>query len=1382
METQGKRFIASKLQFDTNFNLFGLTDQRELHYLLNGDIEGNENNNNSLLIQNALSNELCVSLPKDFNLLNGIQLDNFEYVIFLSKPAGLLYDSIIALVNTQNCTYTELIRDNCLNLHKPIRGVYKRLNKTNERVIYFVDGVNPNRYLNVDQSLLGNYPKILNNADCNTCNAEETDSLDCNQLRINKVFQPPCLNVVSNRQGSFATGTYQIGLAYSEDGIILTDFYLSNPLKVQSNRVDIGFQVNIECLYSPFSSFRVVLISQTKEGSLIVYDFGDYSSDSTLIMLNTDSYATVGNISEVLSKKSIYDKSQHIASNEETLLLGKHQSVEPLEYQQEANQIEVEWVAKKVPQNQTHLYPTLMRDEVYDLSLEWIDELGQVRGTYHIPGRAKDNTWAVTDGISVWHEDDPPFPQYYSTETLETCPDLPTEIWQIENTATISETISIDCTDCGDEPAIFMRGKMGYYECRDITYPDEDRWGDLRCQKVRRHKMPPNEVVHIHNSGICVEREEILTVFGIDIPYLVKDYQPDPCVNILGIRLNNITIPSINGVSVEGWSYRLLMSDRTGNKSVLHKGLIHNMMKETIEGEEIMYPNYPYNDLNADRFLSKTQSNDNTDSDSNVDLADLYYKTKFTYLSPDTQFKEIQGEFGTEMRIYTEERGKIKGEFVPMYRHPKVVIAADVPDVKTSWSYVQQMNSAAHYEDWRIFPYIFEKRRKIDYNQWLLPIKQFADGEKINNDMRETSYYVKLNENKEVPNPTYKERSRFTKSDIGCGSKFQFCDNGEFGLLGEEPLQVSSYYVGIKVPQPNQYGQNSQIKYKPVDSCYRKVPTGARVVSSDDFFGGDVYISRHSFLRKMPLFSEWLYDVPYNTEYDYRDKRNVWYPIYWFDNLTVSADLAKLDCWVADDIEEDGDSGYIYSWITGNSYFWCESEFIGDYRETDITPNSRFYPKVDYNEIAKSDNIRLQQTFLYDFSLLNNSVETKYLSGYTKSDANFTVIFSLKNDLQSAGDNWLKFLPLNYTILPQVYGDFTGLHYVDQYSVFFIFENMILYSQEDYTIQTSQGNTIFLGQGDIFSRRLKKISNDKTGYTGSVDPLSFINTRYGTFFFDRRRKKIFQWTGQLKELKDINSWLQKYSDGNNINYENSMIAVFDNFTDNLYFTDRVNQWTVSFKPKQDGFISFHSFIPEWYFSLPNNFISSHPTINGLWKHNKIGSYQRYYGIKYPFDVGFVENLHTDVDLASMTIDVEFYKHLDYHNKVFIKDRFFDRIFVYNHQGSTGILEAILKNKNNPKDSLLQARDNFNIAEVSHIKGSSYNINQLENNHAGQTFPIISFENNGYEYQPLNIILKDVREREEIKGKYFVIHLISDNKEDEKIILNLSKDNIIPQFL
>jgi len=1366
MQDQAKQFVFSKLNFNEHYSLL---DQRDIVYLRNGTISGPEGNNNDAFIQNLPSNFSCAGFPFGYDYVGAIQLDKFEYATFFAQGTS----SKIGLLNTNTCQYTEGVTSDCLGFDPsfPIRGIYKNNNKDNDRRIYWIDGKNYNRYLDFDKMMLGDYPKLYVGSTCESCTLIEFEELDCNQLRFNKEFNISCLEIEPNREGVFATGTYQVAIAWGEDKINLTDFYFSDIVKVQSYKEDIGFTINIECKDNPFSQFNLILISQTKENSLVIYDFGYYENSTKKITLSNKDTIPVIDASVALMKKVLYDKSQHIVTNEETLLLGKHQTVEPINYQPQANQIGIGWVERKIPKDTAYLYPNFLRDEVYALAIEWFDPNGISRGVFPLPGRALSDFFEIEFGGNTYHEGDNIPSGAYIYEDGN-CDATPQKVWQVENTATVLVTAAASCFECSPSPSESKAGFFGYYECESITYPNDfEVWGDLACQKVRHHRFPASNLSHIHNQAQCVESGS---------GRIIITYIEDSCINALGVRLEGVQKPKdANGDPVVGnWKYRLLYSRREGNKSILHKGLLFNTFIEKLDSlnggdnEDIYYPNYPYNDLRPDEFLSTTQTDDQGSLETHNGNTQ-FSRSRFTYHSPDIHFKETQNEFGSEIKLYTQEVGSIQGKYEPVYQHPQTAIGGTTPGVKTSFYNARQFNSVANYGNWnQLFNPEFDTRRKIVYSQYLLPIKQIVDdGVKFNNYLRETSYYFKIDETGPdiVESSMDNDISRIRRGMINCDYSFHDCSTVDLGF-GPELIQAVSYYVGIKQKQVDQYGQLDRIKYTPVEHCLIEVSGG--VDPQRQFYGGDTYISKHSVFRKMPMFTDWLYDVPVDTDIDYREHRNVLFPRYWYDNLSEVNDQWRFDCWIENaGLQYTEDDGSFYIWITGNLYFWGESEFIGDYREMDFTPQSRFYPKVDFSDIARADTISLQQTFLYDFSLLNSSIETKFQTNLTKSDADFIVTYSLKNDLQSGSDNWLKFLPLNYTILPRIYGEFTGLHYVDQYSIWFIFENQILYSQEDATLVTNQGQTIFVGQGDIFSRRLKKLSNEPTGYTGSVDPLSFQNTRYGTFYFDRYRKKWFHWTGQLKEINDANAWLNKYSNNFNPGYLNSMISVFDNFTENIYFTEK-NRWTLSYKPKGEGFVSFHDFIPNDYLTAPNTFLAVDST--GFWKHRTDStSYGKYFGVQYPFEVGIIFFTPQSKELQNFEIFTDWIKYDDFFAPVYSKDKFFDKVLVYNNNGSTGHLTALLKDKNDSSQSLIQNKETLGVAEVSQVLDNTYRINKLENNHSDTTLPNIKFDSNGYTYAPVNINYnKNPRDKEDIKGRWFKIHLRSETTNDHKVLVQL----------
>lgn len=1379
------------LNLSTHYSLF---KENDVYYMLNGDIQGNEGSNKQWFIQNALGNELCVEFPENYTLNGpGIKLNNFQYVLFF--VIGDEENSEIGILDTENCSYDVWAQDPCLGFRigHPIRGLYKFNNGENDRRIYFIDGVNPNRYADIDQP----HPVVYSGSKCDACNLVEGVDLDCEQLQINKTFTIPCAQLTQTEQGQLLPGVYQIGLAYAQDRNILTDFYFSQPFRAFSEVSNIGFKIDIDCVDTPFDEMAVILVSTTRENSLVVYNFGFYSSNSRTITLANTSNATVLDTSIAFQKGICYDYSEHIATNDETLLLGKHKIDPLLNYQPQATNIQAKWQELKVPKEKAHMYPSFLRDEVYALAIEWISKNGKSKGLFHIPGRASEEFDVETP------------PSANDIYELVDC-DLASGLvaWQIENTASALNVYDVDCEDCSGLQ-VSKEGYMSYWETENLTYPnDSDVWGDLACQKIRHHKMPSHDVTHIHENFLpeltvsALPCETVTVTFYDDegIPYEetyeicpppIESITEEKCVNVLAIKLENIEHPLIDLVpnnDIRG--YRIWVADRSGNKSILHKGLIYNMARDTSTTDlEIFYPNYPFNDLNADVYLNTVQtasdSNGSVITDSIVSAHHVY--NRYTYHSPDIHYRETAQEFGTELKVYGEEIGWIEGKFTDVYLHPQTRIGRGNIQSSPYSNHATQFNSVCHYSGFQPWTQQFLSRFKIETSQYLLPINQLtSDNKKVNNYSRETSYYVHVN--RDIDAPTNMDVSRILASEINVWKgnqtkpKFDYFDEVQRQSANRN-IQGVSYYVGVKIKQPDQYGPLDTINYRPVTCVVDTLPSGL-TYTSETIYGGDVYISRHSVNRKFPLFTQYLQDVPINTETDYREYRNVWYPRFWYDNLTQADDLYNLDGHI--DVDSDpGDilaRGAFYVWVTGILDFWCESEFIGKFRERDFTPNGSFYPKGDYNDLLRADKLNLDNKYLYNFSLLTENVElNKQSLNRTESDADFTVIYSQKNDFQAGGDPWLKFPPLNYTILPRTYGKFTAMHPTDMYSLLFGFEDMILYSQANFTVGINEGQTLLLGQGDIFANRLQKLSNEQTGYVGTLDPWSFVNTRFGTFFIDRKRKKLFNWSGNLKDVTgDMFPWFNKYMTGLEESYDLSSVVTFDNFTRNLYITDKHtrDRWTISYKPEAQGFISFHSFTPDWYLTLPNNFLSHQLNKSpNVWKHNSLYTYQTYYGEQVPFDLGLVvNNQFKTTEYQSIELFSEWIRIDDFGQEVYVND-FFDQVFAYTAKGTTGQQSVLLKNRENPAQAVSQNQPS-NLIEVTKVEDSIYRLNKLESILNNPNNPVIQWGANGMNYTAINTLPAiNPLKREDLKGKWMKIHFISNSNSQYKILVQLLVPNV-----
>ena len=105
---------------------------------------------------NEKGNIKCAStyiptLGKNFIPIGHINLTKDEVILFLASEDGS--NSVIALYK-QPCELQVILAEPCLNFSTKhqIKGVW-RLRKGCDRVIYFVDGNNPDRCINIDDIL-----------------------------------------------------------------------------------------------------------------------------------------------------------------------------------------------------------------------------------------------------------------------------------------------------------------------------------------------------------------------------------------------------------------------------------------------------------------------------------------------------------------------------------------------------------------------------------------------------------------------------------------------------------------------------------------------------------------------------------------------------------------------------------------------------------------------------------------------------------------------------------------------------------------------------------------------------------------------------------------------------------------------------------------------------------------------------------------------------------------------------------------------------------------------------------------------------------------------------------------------------------------------------
>ena len=590
-------------------------------------------------IGNEPSNRYCASAP--YTVIGLVHKYGTEWVVFSTND---LY-SEIGILDESKCNYTVVVNDPCLGFKKTnlITGVAKK-NYDCTYSVYWQDNLNPDRVMNLDRVPYKVIGDSNDDPDCYT--PEYSDELDCDALRLHPLVKQPCVHVQkSTGTGQLNNGSYLAVVAYTENGIRLTDYSIPSAAQGLWDHVGIGGSVDvlIDNLDQDFNEYELVIISVINQQT-IAKKIGNYSTRQKLVHVDLiqQSLPTV-DLTQIPLKSVVYEKSEKMFDINRYLIRTGVTSQPYFNYQVLANQILTEWVAVEYPRDYYFgggNHTGYMRDEVYPFFIRWVYKTGARSASFHIPGRVA----MPTDVTTV--------------STPDVINPAQNKAWQVYDTST-KYTATGTTADGG---VIINKGKMGYWESTE-RYPDDnvEVWGPLCGKPIRHHKMPSNETTHIHNQG----GDKII---------------------VLGVQFSNIKHPvDGNGAPIlDIVGYEILRGSREGNRSIVAKGLFNNMVEYAMDGNtgrKGLFQNYPYNDLRPDSFLTDdyTVLDDGSGSVNqieNMSKLDKYKQNIFSFHSVETNFvKPYLG--GNHIKIYTEERGTVEGRFQFPYKHPKHVILTD---------------------------------------------------------------------------------------------------------------------------------------------------------------------------------------------------------------------------------------------------------------------------------------------------------------------------------------------------------------------------------------------------------------------------------------------------------------------------------------------------------------------------------------------------------------------------------------------------------------------------------------------------------------------------------------------------------------------------------
>lgn len=658
---------SSKVTTNT-FNKGMVKDYNEL-FLTDGMYTHARNavNNSHLgevgVIGNEPSTIKCVDLP--YTLIGAIYLGGDRWVLYMTDDI----DSEIGVFEESICKYTKVVNDRCLNFKTTnlITGA-SRIKYDCGTLVYWDDGLNPTRTMNIDDvpwKYVDTYP---NNCLVRTYPTYPNGDkiLNCESLRLAPLLTHPCLTISKGKtSGTLPNGSYQACIAYTVNQVKFTDYI--GLTEVQSifdhQNTASSLQVDITNIDKSFDEFELVLVANIN-AQTVAKRIGYYSTSQGVIYIDRwdPEFVTVP-ISEVVFRSEPVEKSDAMYTVGPYLLRTGVYSKFKFNYQPLANQITAKWVVVEYSQEyylKGNNNTGYLRDEQYAFFIRFVYNTGEFSESYHIPGRPA--TPADTVNVACFEGLRPK--------------------WQIENTATITSTVTQTLLDGGK---IIAKGAMGYWESTE-AYPADKSviWNSFPnipgsplnlCGKPIRHHKIPDETVG---------------------PQLALFDNISNNIRVIGVEFDNISWPlDENGqpiASIVG--YQILRSSREGNKSILAKGLINNMRSFPIPGNSNatgLFANYPYNDLRPDDYLTTTfqdaenytappptmPSTGGTVLGSSDQPMTGFKQDIFSFHSPEVSFTNPFLSV-YDLKVYSEYSGTAYGQFKIPYKHPKFKFISDV--------------------------------------------------------------------------------------------------------------------------------------------------------------------------------------------------------------------------------------------------------------------------------------------------------------------------------------------------------------------------------------------------------------------------------------------------------------------------------------------------------------------------------------------------------------------------------------------------------------------------------------------------------------------------------------------------------------------------------
>ena len=1229
-------------------------------------------------INNEHSNQICVDL--DGKIIGTINADRVNLVVFTSNNS-------IYLVDTSICEATKIITNQEFAFGDIITGTY-RVIKGCERVIYWRDGINPDRQLNIDK--LDDYQEV-------------------NDFSVTPEFYPANVELeVQESGGALEYGTYFFVLQYTDSqgnvaakSIPYGPVYITGGLNIENYLPDVGglplsnksIRLNITNIDTRYDAIKLAVIKYTSSDGVTpnAHEVGniiEITSDTiryTYSGFNANNGDTLTTQSSLIIPGVYYESSKVMRQVQGRLLRGNllEKSVDYGVFQQYASKIKSEFITTDVSIDDSYkdIVKTEIGDEVKAYGIVYVFDTGQISPVFHIPGNyivspndinstyinptnyCKDDFWGTdANGNSLLNTS----VRHHKVPSRSQIPIMTAE--------RIPVTVQADryqqLVPCSDDPVVLYTERKPTVRYERVNIADS--------QALQQVGVSPNvswryngQTTNIDNPGIIVTSVQgsgYSNCTGTDkIPLPPEGYgttyvDGDMALRYIGIKFDNIEYPANSGIIGH---YFVTNIRNEGTKNVLQTGIATPLNS----GQE--YPLGLYTNTNAQDFLFANGPNV-ASKYQNIISPDFLFEGS----APKGDYIQYYGTFS-----YTDKR-------VISFGKERKYITSVRPGDFTQLSVNDSKYNEVTYAGNHYYLSNYESKFATAFGtENAYSISQKSEFNDIQNKSHSNKFYIV-------------ELDRVLNEDTGWYT----------------PNTANFNYVAIKSTTPILTNLNT-ITYRLTDNVLYQENESASI------FAGDAYLTPMSLVNiASALAGQKAYLIAYE----------------WLNNLYVESEINPL--WKFGGTTECNEIIDYKSEHTelvskyGKDYYLPTSKYINGIlssKDNDIlSDNLRLLRNHLLNSIATVTNYGLQEYqtrpeicyefygYNKDWKILSSTRLFRALGYYYDYCSNCSnkypnrIIWSEVSREEDLQDNYRIFKPLSYFDIPADKGAITSFDYIDNVILVRTEQSSFILQPNPQQIQAS-GTTISLGTGDFLSLPAQELISVPTGHGGQQDVLAEVNTKFGLVWVDKNEGKAFlkPTGGGFEEISSYKMyhWFERNLPGGEV------ICTYDPRFERLILhkkqIDIENKgFTISYNFRTKSWISFHSYQPQRMTYTNNTFFTTLGT--GLYSHNNYNSFTTYYSIAFPFAIEAIDTNFNTFNPHSIFYYAQV-QYFDLENSEWIPvEMSFDQMIAYNKTQSTGLVELEVKDQ-------LRALNWDNKTKPVSIKDKNSRISQIRDIAIGQ---------------------------------------------------------------